>query len=149
MMRAKTKALLESYYHTFNAQDMNAFLDLFTDDVIHDISQRHREVGKSALSRFIERANKCYREHVFEIEIMTNDDGSRAAAEFTVLGVYLESEEGMPEACGQTYRLTGGSFFEIRNGKIARVSNHYNMQDWLNQVIFQAPLLMTEGSLNV
>ena len=52
----------------------------------------------------------------------------------TVLGEYLKTDEGLPPAKGQTYRLPGGAFFEIRGGKIARVTNYYNLQDWLRQV---------------
>ena len=54
--------------------------------------------------------------------------------EFTVLGTYLNTDEGLPEARGQTYRLPGGAFFELRAGKVARISNYYNLQDWLTQV---------------
>ncbi|MBZ0222866.1 MAG: isopropylmalate/homocitrate/citramalate synthase, partial [Dokdonella sp.] len=28
----------------------------------------------------------------------------------------------------------GGAFFEIHDGRITRVSNYYNLQDWLRQV---------------
>ena len=51
-----------------------------------------------------------------------------------VHGEYLRSDEGLPEAKGQKYVLPGGAFFEIRHGKIARVSNYYNLQDWIAQV---------------
>jgi hypothetical protein len=27
-----------------------------------------------------------------------------------------------------------GAFFEIRDGRVARISNHYNFKDWLRQV---------------
>jgi steroid delta-isomerase-like uncharacterized protein len=65
---------------------------------------------------------------------MTNADGSRAAAEFTVLGKYLVADAGLPLATGQTYRLPAGAFFEIRDSKVARISNYYNLEDWLKQV---------------
>ncbi len=29
---------------------------------------------------------------------------------------------------------SGGAFFDIRDGKIARVTNYYNLQDWIAQV---------------
>jgi ketosteroid isomerase-like protein len=40
----------------------------------------------------------------------------------------------MPEARGQRYRLPAGAFFEIRDGKIARVTTTYNLRDWIAQV---------------
>ena len=45
-----------------------------------------------------------------------------------------EVVEGLPEARGQTYRLPGGSFFDLRDGKIARVTTYYNLADWMAQV---------------
>lgn len=39
-----------------------------------------------------------------------------------------------PPARGQTYALPGGGGFEIRDGRIARISNYYNLQDWLRQI---------------
>ncbi|MGR9053240.1 MAG: isopropylmalate/homocitrate/citramalate synthase, partial [Gammaproteobacteria bacterium] len=37
-------------------------------------------------------------------------------------------------AQGQTYRLPAGAFFEIRDHKVARITNYYNLQDWIKQV---------------
>ena len=52
-----------------------------------------------------------------------------------MLGTYLAADEGLPPAQGQTYRLPAGAFFELRDGKVARVTNYYNLQDWLRQVV--------------
>ena len=129
-MRQQTVQLIENYYAAFNAGDMDTFLGLLTDDVIHDINQGGRETGKAAFLAFMERMNANYR----DIVVMANEDGSRAAAEFVVLGEYLATDEGLPEAKGQTYRLPAGAFFEIRDNKVARISNYYNLQDWIAQV---------------
>jgi steroid delta-isomerase-like uncharacterized protein len=133
-MNQSTRKLLESYYAAFNAGDMSAFLGMLAEDVVHDINQGGRETGRDAFRRFMERMNRSYQEQIVDIVVMASEDGSRAAVEFTVLGKYLKSDEGLPEAKGQTYRLPGGAFFEIRGGRIARVTNYYNLQDWLRQV---------------
>jgi steroid delta-isomerase-like uncharacterized protein len=65
---------------------------------------------------------------------MTNATGSRAAAEFLCRGIYRESAAGLPPAPGQRYELPVGCFFEIAAGKITRVTNYYNLNDWLRQV---------------
>lgn len=134
MSQDATRALLQRYYAAFNAADWNGFLGMLEDDVIHDINQGARDVGKAAFAQFMDRMNRCYSEQIEDIVIMTGGDGSRAAVEFTVVGKYLRTDEGLPEANGQTYRLPGGAFFEIRNGRVARVTNYYNLQDWLKQV---------------
>ena len=68
----------------------------------------------------MKKMNHHYREQLENIVVMANEDGSRAAAEFVVMGEYLNTDEGLPEAKGQTYRLPAGAFFEMRDGKVAR-----------------------------
>ena len=133
-MSQATVKLLHDYYAAFNKQDMDTFLSLLTDDVIHDINQSAREVGKDAFVAFMERMNKNYKETIVDIEVMTNTAGDRAAVEFTVSGEYLATDEGLPEANGQTYKLPAGAFFDIRDGLVARVTNYYNLEDWIAQV---------------
>lgn len=126
--------LIEQYYAAFNSADMDTFLSLLTDDVIHDINQGTREIGKEAFKQFMAGMNTNYKEQLVDMVIMATPDGSRAAAEFVVLGEYLKTDEGLPEAKGQKYRLPAGAFFEIRDNKVARISNNYNLQDWIAQV---------------
>lgn len=130
----QAKQLIENYYRAFNDGDMERFLLLLTDDVIHDINQGGREQGKAAFKQFMDRMNHHYREQLVDMVIMASEDGKRAAAEFVVLGEYLNTDEGLPEANGQTYRLPAGAFFEIRDGKVARITNYYNLGDWIAQV---------------
>ncbi|MCF6369278.1 ketosteroid isomerase-related protein [Rhizobium halophilum] len=125
---------VRTYYDAFNAQDMERFLSLLTDDVVHDINQGERQVGKRAFTTFMDHMNRCYREELTDVVIMANADGTRAAAEFIVNGTYLATDEGLPEANGQTYRLPAGAFFEIRDGKVARVTNYYSLPEWIAQV---------------
>ncbi|SFK72037.1 ketosteroid isomerase-related protein [Methylophaga sulfidovorans] len=133
-MNQATVKLLEDYYNAFNRGDMDAFLNMLTDDVIHDVNQGGREVGKEAFKKFMDRMNAHYKENIIDISITTNEAGNRAAVEFTVLGEYLSTDEGLPEAAGQTYRLPAGAFFVIRDGKVARITNYYNLEDWIAQV---------------
>ena len=51
-----------------------------------------------------------------------------------VNGTYLETDEGLPAANGQGYRLPAGSFFSLIDGKISRVVTYYNLADWIRQV---------------
>jgi len=126
--------LVQAYYAAFNAGDMPAFLDLLAEDVVHDINQGERQVGKATFAAFMDKMNRCYRERLTDIVVMQNADGDRAAAEFVVHGEYLADDEGLPPADGQTYVLPAGAFFEIKNGKVARISNYYNLNDWIAQV---------------
>jgi len=129
-----TEALIRAYYDRFNAGDVEGFLALLTEDVVHDISQGARETGKPAFRKFLDHMNETYREEVRDLVIMVNADGTRAAAEFNLRGTYIATDGNLPPAHGQGYTLIVGAFFTVRDGKISRISNHYNMKDWLRQV---------------
>jgi steroid delta-isomerase-like uncharacterized protein len=128
------ETLIRRYYDAFNAGDEAAFLALLAEDVVHDVNQGGREVGREAFARFLSRMNRCYRERIADLVVLTEASGTRAAAEFTVHGTYLDTDEGLPPARGQRYVLPAGAFFALRDGKVARISNHYNLPDWIRQV---------------
>lgn len=130
----KTSGLLRRYYALFNSGDREAFLALLTTDVAHEINQGDCEKGVESFRTFLSRMDRCYREQVEDLAVLSNDDGTRGAAEFYIRGEYRVTDEGLPEAAGQKYRLRVGAFFEIRDGLIARVTNYYNLREWLRQV---------------
>lgn len=135
MDRAEALALLTRYYDAFNAGDWQGMLDCLADDVVHDINQGTSQTGKDAFAAFLAHMERCYRERLEDLVIMASDDGARGAAEFTVHGAYLATDEGLPEANGQTYVLPAGAFFAITGGKITRVTVYYNLADWTAQVV--------------
>lgn len=134
MSAADTITLIQHYYSAFNAGRDELLLELLTEDVIHDVNQGAREIGKSAFREFLERTRECYDELITELAYCASQDGSRAAAEYLVIGKYLKADVGLPAAHGQSYRLAGGAFFEIQGDRISRVTNYYNLEDWLQQV---------------
>jgi steroid delta-isomerase-like uncharacterized protein len=130
----RATTLILDYYATFNRRDWSAMLSLLTEDVAHDLNQGARETGRDAFAAFLARMDRSYREQLRDIVVMASPDGARAAAEYVVHGEYLVADEGLPAAHGQRYVLPGGGFFDIRDGNIARVTNYYNLQDWIAQV---------------
>ncbi len=135
-MTARTDAiaLIESYYAAFNRADWDAMLAHLCADVAHDLNQGARETGIDAFRAFLARMNASYAEQLRDIRVIACEDGTHAAAEYVVHGEYKRTDAGLPEAHGQEYVLPGGAFFDIAAGKIARVTNYYNLEDWLAQV---------------
>ena len=116
MNHTEAVSLIERYYAAFNAADGQAMLDCLAEDVTYDINQGARQQGKAAFREFLAHMDRCYIEQLTEIVIMANDAGTRAAAEFVVRGEYLATDEGLPEAAGQTYVLPAGAFFDLEAG---------------------------------
>jgi steroid delta-isomerase-like uncharacterized protein len=134
MTAAESAALIRRYYDAFNAGDAAAMLALLTEDVRHDVNQGGVRIGKSAFGDFLVHMDRCYSERLTDIVIMTEPTGAHAAASFTVQGTYKATDEGLPEAAGQTYELPAGTFFDLRDGLISRVATCYNLNDWIAQV---------------
>jgi steroid delta-isomerase-like uncharacterized protein len=132
--RQKTIDLVTRYYQAFNTGNVQGMLDCLADRVIHDVNQGKQRVGRETFREFLEHMNRCYSEEAVDLVVMASDDGTRASAEFTILGAYQATDEGLPAAHGQAYRLPVGAFFAIDNGRITRVTNYYNLQDWIAQV---------------
>jgi steroid delta-isomerase-like uncharacterized protein len=125
---------IRSYFDAFNAGDVDGMLACLSDDVAHHVNEGQVRKGKEAFAAFCAHMNRCYRENLTDMVIFDAEGGTRAAAEFIVNGTYLETDEGLPEAKGQTYRLPAGSFFSLEGGKITRVVTYYNLADWIKQV---------------
>jgi steroid delta-isomerase-like uncharacterized protein len=134
MAAPETVALIERYYAAFNAGDTEGMLACVSEDVVHDVNQGRRRVGRDSFREFCKHMERCYAEQLENMTIMAAPDGSRAAAEFLVLGTYVETDEALPMASGQTYRLAAGTFFEVRDNLITRVTTYYNLADWLAQI---------------
>ena len=129
-----TETLIHAYYAAFTGNDREAMLDLLADDVVHDVNQGPREVGKDAFRRFLAHMDHSYRETLTDIVIMVDPSDTRAAAEFMVEGEYRATDAGLPEARGQRYSLPAGAFFAVEDGLITRITTYYNLQEWVRQV---------------
>ena len=129
-----SRATIDAYYTAFNAGDAEGMIACLTPDVAHHVNEGGVRIGTEKFREFCAHMSRCYRERLTDIVVMMSEDGSRAAAEFTVNGEYLATDEGLPEAKGQTYVLPAGTFFSLEGGKISRVVTYYNLADWTAQV---------------
>lgn len=129
-----TTAIIEKYYRAFNEKRFSDMIALLHNDVVHDINQGERQKGKATFTKFMEGMNRHYDENLTNMVIMASEDGKRASAEFICNGTYLSTAEGLPPAKGQKYSLPVGAFFDVHDGLITRVTNYYNLQEWIDQV---------------
>ena len=134
MTRAEAMALIGRYYAAFNAGDAGGMLDCVAEDVEHRVNEGGIRRGRAKFAEFCSHMGVSYREELKDMAIFASDDGARGAAEFVVHGEYLQTDPGLPEAKGQRYILPAGGFFDIKDGKIARVTTFYNLNDWIAQV---------------
>jgi len=128
----ETESLIHRYFEAFNAHNENALVVLLGNDIAHDINEGERAVGIDAFTGFRARMNRCYREQISELRVMV--DGDTGCAEFICSGVYLATDEGLPEAHGQPYAISAVAIFQAREGKIVRITSYYNLRAWIKAV---------------
>jgi steroid delta-isomerase-like uncharacterized protein len=122
------------YFDAFNQGDTFAMESLVSDNFEHHVNEGRVRTGVEAFREFNAHMTRCYREQLVDLVILANDQGTRAAAEFIVKGVYLDTDGNLPPARGQHYALPAGSFFTLQGDKITRLTTYYNLADWLAQV---------------
>lgn len=127
-----SKDVIARYFDAFNRGDIDGMLAEVSDDLAHHVNEGQVRGGKALFRAFCEHMARCYREELTDMVVFA--EGDRAAAEYVVNGTYLATDDGLPEANGQTYVLPAGSFFTLKEGKIVRVTTYYNLADWLRQV---------------
>ncbi len=131
---AETRRLIERYIEALNDRSVSGVLSLLAEDVAHDPNQDRRRIGRQAFEAALIHRLRLVRETASDLVVLVSDDGHRASAEYTLRGTYLETGEGLPPATGQTYSLPGAAFFEVDEGRISRVSEYLNLNEFVRQV---------------
>ena len=128
-----SRAIVDAYFAAFNQRRWSAMTALCADDVIHDRNEAGREVGIEHLRAYLELTRLCYEERLEDLAVMVGDAG-RFAVEWTAVGRYVADDAGLLPARGQHYRLAGGTFLVIADGRITRITTYYNLQAFLDQM---------------
>lgn len=128
------KNVIERYFDLFNKGDAEGMLALIDEHIVHEINQGKIQKGKNKFRDFLNHMNDCYKEELIDIVIMDAQNKINFSAEFIVQGIYLKTDGSLPEARKQKYSIRAGSFFEIRDGKISRVTTYYNLPLWIELV---------------
>jgi steroid delta-isomerase-like uncharacterized protein len=127
-----------TYYDAFNRKDWTAMLALLHDNVRHDPNQGTPRHGKALFTEFLQHMDTCYDEQLTELVILTDPQGKasgRVACEFVVNGTYKATDGDLPPAEGQTYVLPAGSFIDVEDGLITRITTYYNLPLWESLVL--------------
>ena len=125
---------VQAFFDAINASEFDALLDLLHEDVVHDINEADRQIGKPSFRVHMVQTKGAFDETLSDIAIMPAQDSTRAAAEYTRRGTYLKTTNGLPSASGQAFSLQAGTFFEIEDGLITRVTNYFNKAEFVRQL---------------
>lgn len=129
-----SKALIRQYYDSFNQKNWDQFLSLLDENVVHELNEGEKEIGKNRFKKFLDRMNASYDEKIENVIIYESDLTNLFAVQYIVHGTYLKTDSGLPEARGQVYQVKGAAFFEIEESKIKVITNYYNLNEWINLI---------------
>jgi steroid delta-isomerase-like uncharacterized protein len=149
-MTKNSTEIVEAYFAAFNAGDTQKMLSYLHPEVQHEINQGQIQVGLEAFKKFMAHMDDCYKEQLKDMAIFSSTEDAkfkgafstkvagtftdRISAEYDVHGTYLKTDGSLPEAKGQKYVIRAGSFFEVKDGKISRVTTYYNLPKWIEMV---------------
>lgn len=109
-------------------------LSLLSGNIRHEVNQGDPRIGLELYREFLQHMDACYEEQLTDMVFFTEPKDKRVACEFTVNGIYKKTDGDLVEAHGQAYILPAGSFLEVAEGKITRVTTYYNLPLWIKLV---------------
>ena len=97
MPREQSEKLIHAYFDAFNRGDRDGMIGLLDANIRHDVNEGDSRIGTAKFRAFMQHMDRCYRERLSGIVVMSNSDGSRASASFIVHGEYIATDAGLPE----------------------------------------------------
>lgn len=110
-MRVETLALIGRFVSALDSSDVGSALAMLHEDVAFDTLAGERQIGRDAFRWYL--AGRPRGERFHDLVTMANDDGTRAAAEFTLKGQWDD---------GSRYSVNAGIFFAVSGEIIERLS---------------------------
>lgn len=117
----------------FNDLRIEDFLGYVSDDIHALIGPNDATVGKDGLTKTILYYSQYFTMHMAFPELFQDVEGDTitTAALLELHAVYHTTEPGMPEAWGQEMDILGAGFFDVRDGKLTRISMIFNYAELL------------------
>ena len=84
--------------------------------------------------------NRSYQDTLTDMVIFESPDGTpgRPSSSSTASIWYLATDQGMRGSDRSALFFSAGAFFELRDGKAARITIYYNVKDWITSVTGEA-----------
>lgn len=128
------KALVLDWTEALNRRDADAAVAYLTEDcVLVNIGTGQRTVGREAIREDHLALFAMYSDMRIEKTTFLSTGDGHYATEWIMTGVHTGDAPGLP-ATGKPFRISGAGVGEIRDGRIARVTEYWNMAEFLIQV---------------
>jgi steroid delta-isomerase-like uncharacterized protein len=125
--------VIEDLAAAWTAHDVDKVLALCTDDCVYeDVTMAVVNRGKGELKAFAGKVFGAFPDFTMTLSLRFVAE-HQAAAEWTMSGTHKGDLPGMP-ATGKAFSVRGASICELRDGKISRNADYWDMATFLKQV---------------
>jgi steroid delta-isomerase-like uncharacterized protein len=129
----QAEGMLEEWAVAWSVHDIDKLNSLFTDDCVYeDVALGAVHHGKAELKGFAEGIFAAFPD--FKIEMSSGFiSGNWACAEWTMSGTHKGDLPDLP-ATGKPFSVRGSTVFELREKRIQRNSDYWNLAAFLKQI---------------
>jgi len=132
-MAIDMKKFAKDYIGAWNSRDVDKIASFFTDDCVYDdVAFGMVARGKKEINDFLKVTFVWSPDLKFELKSFFGA-GGRTATEWVMTGTHAGELPGIP-ATGKSFSVRGVSISELREGKISRNTDYYNLVSFLQQV---------------
>ena len=127
--------LTKEYYSAWNSHDAEKIASFFTADCVHeDVAVGAVFRGKNELKTGISPLFAAFPDFKLELKSILRD-ASRLAHERVISGTQAGALSGLGiPTTGKSFSIRGASITELRDGKISRNTDYWNLTTMLQQL---------------
>jgi steroid delta-isomerase-like uncharacterized protein len=130
-MVADTEKIVKDFIEAFNLGDADKAASFFADDCVYeDMAVGEVFHGKKEIIGFFNSIYADFPDYKWELKSIFGT-GDRAAYESVFSGTYTHSSDPEIPANGKHVAFRTATIVELRNGKISRVADYYNLPSFL------------------
>ncbi len=127
--------LFARHHAAFDAGEATGMLGCVSGDIERRVNEGGIRRGPARLSELCARMGVSHAEAQRGIEILSGENGSRAADKPTMHGTSPVTDAGLPAAAGQTCVPPAVAFFEAAGEKFTRTTTLFNLADVVAKVL--------------
>ena len=126
-MAADTEKVVKDFLEAYNSGNAEKAASFLTDDCVHeDVALGEVFHGKKEIIGFFNSFYTDFTDYKWELKSIFSA-GDRAAFESVLSGTHTHSSNPERPATGKYMAFKAATIVELRNGKISRVADYYDM----------------------
>ena len=132
-MATDTESVIKDSFAAGNSHDIDKVISFFTNDCVYeDVAIGRVNRGKEELKAFFKEMFVWSPDAKIELKSVFSA-GDWAASEWVMTGTHAGDTPELP-ATGKSFSVRGTSIIQMRNGKLSRQSDYWNLMSFLQQV---------------